>query len=310
MNQEPQRSEANSGGGRGKRVRATVIALVLIAAALVVVWRWYQGTRRYVSTDDAMIDAYRLNISSKMLGRIATLGADEGDTVRAGQVLVQLDVSDLHAQAAQAKAGLVLAQENRRLARVNLERAQSDWNRAQVQFRDQTITAEQLEHAQSDFQVASSKLAIAEAQIEAAKAQIALIDTSLGNATILSPMDGVVAKRWVLPGDVVQPAQPIFSVFDLDSVWVTANLEETKLDRIRPGDAVRIRVDAYRGRDFEGRVVQIGSSTAVQFSLIPPNNASGNFTKVTQRVPVKITISPDPGRPLLPGMSVEVRVKA
>jgi membrane fusion protein (multidrug efflux system) len=294
---------------RGKRIRAVVISLVLIVAALIVVWRWYEGTRRYVSTDDAVIDADRMNISSKMLGRIAALGADEGDTVSAGQMMVQLDISDLRAQSAQGKANLVLAEQNARLARISLDRAKSDADRAQLQYQNQTMTAEQFEHAQNDYHAAQSRLAIAEAQIAASRAQIATIDTSLANATVFSPMRGVVSKRWALPGDVVQPAQPIFSVYRLDSVWVTANLEETKLARLHLGDAVTIHVDAYRGREFSGRVVRIGANTAAQFSLIPPNNASGNFTKITQRVPVKISILNDPTVSLLPGMSVVVKVK-
>jgi membrane fusion protein (multidrug efflux system) len=311
-----QATEGREAGGketaaksRGKRVRAVVIALILIAAALFLVWRWYEGTREYVSTDDALVDANRLNVSSKMLGRIAYLGADEGDTVNIGQVLVRLDVSDLRAQAEQAAAGLKLAQENLRLARVALDRAQSDLNRARIQYQNQTMTAEQYEHTQSDYQAALSRVAVAEAQISVAKAQTAVIDTSLANAIIASPLHGVISRRWVLPGDVVQPAQPIFSIYDIDSVWVTANLEETKLARIHLGDHVMVHVDAYPGREFAGRVAQIAANTAAQFSLIPPNNASGNFTKITQRVPVKIALSSDSGAPLLPGMSAVVRVR-
>jgi membrane fusion protein (multidrug efflux system) len=118
-----------------------------------------------------------------------------------------------------------------------------------------------------------------------------------------------------MAGDVVQPGQPIFSIYDLQHLWVTANFEETKLASIRLNDPVEISVDAYPDSHFEGRVIQLGANTASQFSLIPPNNASGNFTKVTQRVPVKISIedkessSHSRSSQLLPGMSVEVKVK-
>jgi len=113
---------------------------------------------------------------------------------------------------------------------------------------------------------------------------------------------------------VVQPAQPIFTIYDLRDIWITANLEETKLRSLRLDDSVEVRVDAYPGRTFGGKVYQFGTNTAAQFSLIPPNNASGNFTKVTQRVPVKIHLNkiPDSNSPpinLLPGMSVEVKVR-
>ncbi len=127
-------------------------------------------------------------------------------------------------------------------------------------------------------------------------------------------MSGVVSKRWVLAGDVVQPGQSIFAIYNVKDIWVTANLEETSLSRLALGDMVDISVDTYPDLSFTGKVLRIGSNTASQFSLIPPNNASGNFTKVTQRVPVKISIddpvSQNSQQPVLrPGMSVEVSVK-
>ena len=157
-------------------------------------------------------------------------------------------------------------------------------------------------------------LAATFSRVGTARAQVTVIETQLENCIILSPVTGIVAKRWVLPGEVVQPGQPVFSVYDRSETWVTANLEETSLHAVHLDQEVEIAVDSYPDRSFSGRVFEIGSSTASQFSLIPPNNASGNFTKVTQRVPVKISIREDapPGaRPaeLLPGMSVEVRIR-
>jgi membrane fusion protein, multidrug efflux system len=127
-------------------------------------------------------------------------------------------------------------------------------------------------------------------------------------------MDGVVAKRWALPGDVVQSGQAVLSVADLNHLWVTANLEESRLSAVRLNERVFLRIDAFPGLKFTGRVIQIGSTTAAQFSLMPPNNAAGNFTRITQRIPVRISIDrEDPqaqsGIRLLPGMSVEVKVK-
>ncbi len=293
-----------------------VIPLFLVLVALVFFgWRWYLGLRDFVSTDDAFIDGYRVSVSSKILGRIDSLMADEGDTVRQGEVLVKLDDRDLRSQARQAEAAVALAQNNVGLANVNLEKATTDFNRASEQFTDNVITKEQYDNARSELEAARARLAIARAQTASAGAQAGIIETQLGNTVIAAPMSGIVAKRWALPGDVVQPGQAIFSITDNRNIWVTANLEETSLTALRLNDRVDISVDAYPGTIFTGRVLQIGSNTASQFSLIPPNNASGNFTKVTQRVPVKISIEQsDPPvqerpRPLLPGMSVEVRVK-
>ncbi len=249
-----------------------------------------------------------------MLGRIVYLGTDEGDTVKTGQVLVKLDESDLRAQEASAKAGLELAQQSLPLAQVEINRAQDDFNRAEVQYKGGIVTKEQYDHAQKTLEAAQAQYNIDLSKISAAKAQIGVIESQLQNMVISAPMDGAVAKRWVLSGDVIQPGQPIFTIYDLKNIWVTANLEETKLSHIHLNDPVEIDVDTYPGVKFYGKVFEIGNYTASEFSLIPPDNASGNFTKVTQRVPIKISIddpsTTDGHKPVLrPGMSVEVSVK-
>jgi membrane fusion protein (multidrug efflux system) len=297
------------------RKRRVIIPLaLLLAAALGGGWYWYVNFRGYVTSDDAYIDADRVSISSKMLGRIARLTVDEGDTVVAGQVLVTLDDSDLRAQHAQATAAFHLAQESVLLARVNLARAQDDYRRADQQFRTSVITKEQYDHAKSALDAAGAEVGIAVSRVAAAQAQVGVVQAQLDNTTIISPLKGNVAKRWVLQGDVVQPGQPVFTVYDRGRIWVIANLEETNMDVVRLGEDVGISVDGHPDRVFGGRVFQLGSSTAAQFSLIPPNNASGNFTKVTQRVPIKISIEErTPEKPvpaiLLPGMSVEIRIR-
>ena len=295
-----------------RNFKIVIPGFILILLIAVVSWQYYVNARDFISTDDAFIDADRVTISSKMLDRIDRLLAEEGDTVRPGQVLVNLDRSDLEAQEEQSRASYRLAQENVELAKVGVEKAETDFKRAEAQLRDNAITKEQYDHAKSELESSRARLNIGLASCASAKAQTAVITTQLNNTVIQCPMKGIVSKRWVLPGDVVQPAQPIFSIYNVDSIWVTANLEETHLTNIHIGDPVEITVDTYPDRPFSGRVLQIGSNTASQFSLIPPNNASGNFTKVTQRIPVKISIRPAAAGThvdLLPGMSVEVKVR-
>ena len=297
------------------RNRKIVIpATLLILIALAAVWYWYINLRDFVSTDDAYVDANRVSISSKILGRIAQLTVDEGDTVTQGQILVRLDDADLRAQLDQAKASLSFSQESVTLAKVNLSRAQDDFTRAEQQFKDAVVTKEQYDHALHALEAARAEYGIALSRVATARAQVGVVSTQLDNCTISSPVNGRVAKRWALQGDVVQAGQPVFSIYDRSSTWVTANLEETNLEEVRIGQDVSIKVDTYSGHDFHGKVYQIGSSTAAQFSLIPPNNAAGNFTKITQRVPVKISVDNQGGNAadpvaLLPGMSVEVRIK-
>ncbi|MGA9118361.1 MAG: HlyD family secretion protein [Bacteroidota bacterium] len=297
---------------RMKRVIIPSAIVLIIAAAGA--WYYYTQIRGFDSTDDAFIDGNRVSVSSKILGRIIDLNADEADTVKQGEVLVRLDDADLKAQEAQSRAMLDDARQATSLAEVNVQRATDDYNRAETQYKTRVISQEQFEHARSALAAARSQQKMAMTRVATAEAQVNVVKTSLQNTVITSPMNGVVAKRYALPGDVVQPGQPILSVYDLGSVWVTANFEETKISSLHVGDPVEIDVDAYPNAKWTGRVYQFGASTASQYSLIPPNNASGNFTKVTQRIPVKIMIdrqgptAGDDPRPLLPGMSVEVRV--
>ncbi len=298
-----------------KNFKVVIPLFVIILGCAIAAYYWYMGTREYVTSDDAFIDANRVAVSTKILGRIDTLTVSEGDTVRVGQVLVRLDDIDLRAQLNQARTALALAQENISLADVNLQKAQLDFKRAAAQINDNVITKEQYDHAASELESSKARYSISVAQSNSAKAQVGIVETQLRNTVIASPMNGVVSKRWALAGDVVSPGQPVFTVYDLQNIWVTANLEETSIGALRSAEKVELTVDAYPDVKFSGQVLQVGTNTASQFSLIPPNNASGNFTKVTQRVPIKISIKAVGGQTnlrdvqLLPGMSVGVKVK-
>ena len=292
-----------------------VIPLMLLAMAMAVGgWYWYLHEQAIVSTDDAFIDGNRATVSSKILGRIDELSVDEGDSISAGQILVRLDANDLQAQAQQARASLALAEENTNLSRVSLDKAVDDYRRAEMQFKDKIIPKEQFDHALKDLESARVRQSVSLAEVTTARARLGVVETELENTVITSSMNGVVSKRWMLVGDVVQPGQPILSVYDLGNLWVTANIEETKLSRLHLYEDVEITVDAYPSKVFSGKILQLGSNTAAQFSLIPPNNASGNFTKITQRIPIKISIAAHDSilssEHLLPGMSVEIQIRS
>ncbi|MDE3059281.1 MAG: HlyD family secretion protein [Bacteroidota bacterium] len=297
-----------------KNFKVTIPLFIVVIGIAIGSWNWYLGMRDYISTDDAYVDANRVSVSAKILGRVDSLMTDEGDTVREGETLVKIDDTDLRAQEAQARAALALAEESISLAKVSLDKAQTDFQRTSTQFKENIVPKEQFDNTQSELESARARYNIAVAQVGTARAQLGVIESQIKNTVIQSPMSGVISKRWILPGDVVQPGQPIFSIYDLDNLWITANLEETNLAALHVNDSVEVSIDSYPNRKFTGTVFQIGSNTASQFSLIPPNNASGNFTKVTQRVPVKISIyqvvnrNQDPVQ-LLPGMSAEVKVK-
>lgn len=310
-------SAGGGAGNKGRGKRGVLVPLFLLVVAVVLAGGyWFVKLRGVIATDDAYVDGDRLAVSSKVPGRIASLGTDEGDTVQAGQLLVQLDASDLRAREAEAQAALSLAQENVKLAAARLTQASDDYRRAEIQFQGNAVTQEALDHARTAVTLARVQRSIAQAQVATARAGLNTVETQLEDTRVAAPFRGVVARRWVLPGDVVQPGQPVFTLYDLSGVWVTANFEESKLASIPVGARVDISVDAFPRRRFVGRVVRIGAATASQFSLIPPNNASGNFTKVAQRVPVRISVDGERGQELgrdpailLPGMSVEVTVR-
>ena len=298
-----------------KKKRFWIPTIVVLLVAALVVGYWYNYLRGYIGTDDAFVDSDPVSISSKITGRIVQLNAADGDTVTQGQLLVQLDDSDLRAQEAQAQAGLEYAQQAVGLAEVNLQKAQEDLNRSTAQFKESIIPQEQYDHAKRAVDLAQAQKKVALAQVNNTQAQIEVIRTQLQNTKIVASSTGVVARKWVMPGDIIQPGQPVFTIYDLGNLWVTAYFEETKLENMKLGSPVEVEVDAYPNHRFNGKVTLIGAAAASRFSLIPPNNASGNFTKVTQRVPVKIGLDEmqfrgnDSDHRLLPGMSVEVKVK-
>jgi membrane fusion protein (multidrug efflux system) len=144
------------------------------------------------------------------------------------------------------------------------------------------------------------------AKVELSKAAVARAELDLERATVKAPAPGIVSRKSAEPGQVVQPGQPLMIIVPLDRVWVTANFKETQIDGMRVGQPAVVEVDAYGGHRFSGKVESIAAATGSRFSLLPPENASGNFVKVVQRVPVKIVLdaSQDPERLLRPGMSV------
>ncbi len=293
----------------GSIITGIVLVLVILASAAY----WYVQKMSYVETDDAYIEADKLNVSPQIMGRVIALYADEGDAVKKGELLVALDSSDMVARLHQAQTALNVAQLGIRLAKVRLEQAKTNFDRAQIQYKGNVIPKAKYDNELKALQAAQVQYEMAKSKIGTLQAQINVIKTGLSHTKIYSSLSGIIAKRWILSGDVVAPGQTIFTVYELKNIWVTAMLKETDLNKITLGDTVQIHVDAYPDTKFKGKIFQIGTNTAALFSLIPPDNASGNFTKVTQRIPVKISIQPE-GKArlsygLLPGMSVEIKLK-
>jgi len=290
-----------------------VIALVISGSIY-----WYLDYSSYIKTDDAYLTSDIVTVSPKIMGRISKIYAEEGDSVKQGELLAELDSTDLLAQKQQIISNKLQTEaaklqaiakyqydvKNIEVLKINLERANDDFARAKAQFAGGVITKEQYDHqekaletanaqydaAKAQVQVSKTQIGSAEAAVVSSQSQIDVINTQLANTRVYAPSDGVIAKRWLLPGDIAGAGQSIYTINDNLKFWVLVYLEETKLEKLRIGQRARFTLDTYPGITFTGKVFLIGSATASQFSLIPASNASGNFTKVTQRVPLKISI--------------------
>ena len=325
-----------------KSISVYIPLIVIVLAVLAGSYYWYREYQKYIKTDDAHIDSDNVAISSKILGRIMHLYAEEGDSVKKGMLLVDLDSTDLIAQVHQAIAlkaqnSAALSQseakyrfdmESMKVPEVNVEKAKEDWDRAKSQLAGQVITKEAYDHAKkaldaatAQYDAAQSQLQVSKAQtqsaasaIESAQAQVNVLQTMLKNTKLYAPVNGVIAKRWLMAGDITQPGQSILTLNNNKNTWVSVFLEETKVGQLHLNQKAKFDVDAYPGVVFTGKVISIGSNTAAQFSLIPPNNAAGNFTKVTQRIQVKVSIDGTENNSnlknyqLLAGMSVVMKI--
>lgn len=273
---------------------------------------WYVHSRHFVWTNDAYIDGYQISVSSDVEARLIELYVDEGDVVTQGQLLCQLDESIFASQRQDALTNVELLQESLHLQKIEREKLQDIYEVARKEYESQIISYIDFDQIEKDYRLAQAQYKVAEANLKNGLAKLGVIDELLRHTKVYAPRNGAIAKRWVVAGDVVQIGQPLFVLTDVDHIWVTANLEETKVQHLKQGDPVQIHIDAYPHRQFSGSVYVVRASAASQFSLIPPDNATGNFTKVVQRVPVKILLDVPKSREplyLYPGMSVEISVQ-
>ena len=336
---------------RAKKILYSAVGLVVLAVLILGGILYWLDARHYASTDDAYVQAYITQISPQIGGRVIKLAVDDFQTVKEGQTLVQLDPRDYQvkldqaraqraqtaAQLGQAIANLAQqvaavdqAQAQVRVAQADLAQAESDFARYRS-VGPQAVSRQQVDTANSSTKSAQAKVdaqrqaVVAaqanvdaqKAQIEAAQASLKAADVAVANAelqlsytTLTAPRDGQTAKRTVNLGDYVQPGQSLLAVVGEDR-WIIANFKETQLAGMRPGQRVTIAVDACPDHELTGRVDGFQPGSGSIFSSLPAENATGNFVKVVQRLPVKITIrSEDAARcRLSPGMSVVPSVK-
>lgn len=253
-------------------------------------------TANMIATDDAFIAGRVVTISPKISGYIVKLNVDDNQEVKAGDVLAIIDPRDSEAKIAALKATLVAQQ-------ANLEQAKSDLTRANAQS--------SLSMSTQTRELAQTKLRVAEAEVTQTQAQITLAQLDLEHTHLVAPFDGRIAKRGIELNSYVEPGQALMAVVS-NEFWVVANYKESQLHKIRLGQNVAITIDAFPDLKRNGKVESIQSGTGSSFSVFPAENATGNFVKIVQRVPVKITFN-DPMPPdlhLAIGMSVVPTIDA
>ena len=281
---------------------------------------------QHVREGDTLVVLDDRDLKVKLEEAEADLRAAEaavGSRGRAGEAKAQFQATQ--AQAASVDASVIAAEADYKKAAADLER----YRKLAAQ---KIIPAQQLDAAQAAFDAAAAKLEATRRQAAAAGSQVsasgaavrsadarlaaaeAAVDNArlqLGYARITAPVSGSIAKRNAESGALVQVGQTLMSIVPDTDVWVTANLKETQLTNVRVGDHAEFTVDAYPGRKFVGRVASLSPATGAKFALLPPDNATGNFTKVVQRVPVKIAVDQpaETAVPLRPGMSVDVTIE-
>lgn len=334
------------GNGQKKKILLSVTGLMLVVGLFAGGWWWWQSTI-YITTDDARVAGTISVVSSKMPGRVQELLIKEGDSIAKGQVLARVDSRDYIAAHNQAVAVLAMSQaklaELKAGSRVqeiqqaqaivdqasaNLDNAQKNWERIERLYSSGAVAAQQRDAAETAVTVTRAALVAAqeklsltiagtreesivggEAQVQQAQAGVEAGRINLDNTVITAPTGGVVAQKSINAGEMVSAGQPILTVTDLEDTWIAARVEETKIGRVKLGQLVEFTVDGYPGRKFQGMITEVGSATSSVFALIPNENASGNFTKITQRIPVKISLPRDSDVIFRPGMSVVIKIR-
>ncbi len=324
----------------GKKWIGLIIILVFVGGLTAVGLMRAKHARLYPSTEDAYVAGDIVPVASRIPGTILELPVDENQLVHEGEIVARLDPRDTEAVVAKAEAGLaaarsVLATDQARIerAKAGVEAARSDLELKErdlkrftelaesdsipKRIRDQAETAAEVARAQTN--AAEKELAAAKAALGVSRKRVTAAQKQLDEArlrrsycTITAPATGHVSKKTAQPGQVLAPGQPLFAVVPLEpgKVWVEANFKETQLGRIHPGQKVELRTDVNPDRLYTGTVASLAPGTGAVFSLLPPENATGNWVKIVQRLPVRIAVDDDSNSDgsLRLGLSVHVTV--
>ena len=315
-----------------------LLVLIIIVVVAFGAYAYFQIADYYPNTDDAYVHAHVVNIAPRVTGHIVAIYVHDNQLVQAGQPLVKVDPRAYLYDVQKAEAELMQAERQTTAIRANIAGAQANISADQVNYQNARRNAQRaaalaaqkyLSVQQADNQLTAAKsagarlaadqAALAETQaqqvlngarIAAAQAALRTAKLYLSETTLYAPIAGVVSKvDNIHVGDVANINQDLFPLIGNEEYWVEANYKETDLDRVRPGQSADVIIDMYPNHGFKGKVVSLSGGAGNAFSLLPPENATGNWVKVTQRVPVRVLITnPDPKFPLRIGTSASVTV--
>jgi membrane fusion protein (multidrug efflux system) len=329
--------------GSVRRPALILTALVVIVVALGAFLYWLLVGRNYEDTDDAYVGGRVVSITPQTTGTVVAIGADETDTVSAGQMLIRLDPADAHIDLSQREAQLAQAvretralysnndvlQANIALREAELERARDDLQRRNSVRDSGAVSDEEIRHAELGVATAKAALASAREQllsnrsftagtnvaghpnVLAAAARVREAYLAVRRGEILAPVNGQIARRNVQVGQRVSPGTALLALVPMDNLWVDANFKEVQLENMRIGQPVKVIADVYGNHaEYHGRVIGMGAGTGSAFALLPAQNATGNWIKVVQRVPVRIALDPKElhDNPLRVGLSIRATV--
>jgi membrane fusion protein (multidrug efflux system) len=276
-----------------KKIIISIVSLLVLVGG----YFGYQAFT-YISTDDAQIEGHALLLAPKVGGYIQAVHVVEGQNVKAGEVLIEIDPRDYENTLKEVEGELTSIEARRRDSEKNFKRLSDLYSKAAI--------------PQQQYDTAATVYSESKARYEAISAQVAQARLNLSNTQIKAPTNGIIAKKSAEVGQLASPGVPLVGFVDTEERWVTANFKETEIEAVKIGAIAYLDIDAISKTSYTGKVIAISSATGATFTLLPPDNATGNFTKVVQRVPIKISIDglkPADIEQLRAGLSVNVRVK-